>query len=220
MPEGGAADWKALVRERLDLPGISAQQREEIIAELAGHLDDVCAQYRRQGLDESQAVERVIHEIPDWHEFARRIQRARGMEASMNDRIMQLWLPALAGITAILVLPKPVILSLLHAHMNWVLQKHAYVVIEPITWALGAAIGISLSSRAGGGRLARAACGSVLLALLLAVTYEDCHDLSWRSWQMVHVLLPFFGLRALGLLLGTAPLLLRDPRHSAGAAHA
>lgn len=61
MPE-----WNALVRERLHLAGLSPQQQQETIAELEAHLDDLYAECCTQGLSESEAVTRAVHEVVDW----------------------------------------------------------------------------------------------------------------------------------------------------------
>ena len=140
----------------------------------------------------------------------------------MNDRTRQIWLPALAGIAATFLLPQLLIRSIwyTHMHLHLVLHRYAYLVIEPLVWALSAAIGVSLSRRAGGGRFARATCGFVLIAVMVAVTYNDfCRDSYW-DWQTIYGLRWFIGSDALGLLLGTLPFLLPAAPSSAGAAHA
>ena len=43
-------DWNALVRKLLSLAALSPEQRDETIAELASHLDDLCEDYRTHGL--------------------------------------------------------------------------------------------------------------------------------------------------------------------------
>ncbi len=53
-------DWKALVRERLGCLALTPAQREEIAVELAGHLEDLCEEWRAQGLCDSEAIERAL----------------------------------------------------------------------------------------------------------------------------------------------------------------
>ena len=43
------------MRERLNLAELSPAQQDEITAELASHLDELCEKYRTQGLSESEA---------------------------------------------------------------------------------------------------------------------------------------------------------------------
>ena len=97
-------DWNALVRERLSLAALSPEQRDETIAELTSHLDDLCEDYRTHGLSEPEAVTRAIHDVTDWRGLAKTIQRVKRKEEHMNDRIRHLWLPGFVSLTgAVLV---------------------------------------------------------------------------------------------------------------------
>ena len=92
-------DWNELVGDRLDLKSLSQEEQEQTIAELAGHLDDLYSEYRERGLNESEATQRAIHEVTDWHGLAKNIRRAKE-EESVNHRTKQLWLPGLINLTA------------------------------------------------------------------------------------------------------------------------
>jgi hypothetical protein len=98
------ADWNRMVRERLRLVDLTPAEQQEIIAELAGHLEDLYEQYRRQGMSESQAVGRTTDEISNPARLARTIGRAKQQEVNMNDRTKHLWLPGLASLIAAAVL--------------------------------------------------------------------------------------------------------------------
>jgi hypothetical protein len=108
-------DWSKLVRERLNLADLPLAQQDETIAELASHLDDLYA-HRERGLDESEATQRAIQEVPDWRSLARHIQRAK-QEESMNHRTKQLWLPGLINLTIALCVVDARLL-LLDVHMG------------------------------------------------------------------------------------------------------
>ena len=93
-------DWKALVRERMKTVRLPAQQQEEIIAELASHLEDAYDDACSQGLCKAAAIERSLAEVADWQSLSRKIQRAKHREETMNQRTKTLWLPGLISLTA------------------------------------------------------------------------------------------------------------------------
>jgi hypothetical protein len=93
-------DWKALVRERMKTVRLPAQQQEEIIAELASHLEDAYNDACSQGLCKAAAIERSLAEVADWQSLSRKIQRAKHREETMNQRTKTLWLPGLISLTA------------------------------------------------------------------------------------------------------------------------
>jgi len=155
-------DWNALVRERLKFADLSQEQQDETFAELASHLDDLCEEYRTQGLNESEAVTRAIHEVTNWRDLAKTIQRAKREEGSMTDRTMnartkRLWLPGLVSVVIALVLPPLLFMTLtrfgleprvLYAHARYGATMFGF--LELAAWALGGAFGAFLSRRAGG----------------------------------------------------------------------
>jgi hypothetical protein len=96
-------DWNALVRERLGAAATSSVEDEEVIAELAAHLEDLYEQLRGKGVCESDAIERAVGDIGNWRGLAGRICRAKGGEETMNSRTKTLWLPGLIGLTASMV---------------------------------------------------------------------------------------------------------------------
>lgn len=87
------ADWEALVGERLADSSLASEERSEVIAELAGHLEETFEQLRRQGLSEEAAVERALSQVKNWQSLRWKIQQARLKEDVMTDRVKQVWLP-------------------------------------------------------------------------------------------------------------------------------
>ena len=61
------ADWNKVVREGLSLVDLSPAEQKEIIAELAGHLDDLYEQCRRQGTERIPGGPRTRDEIRNRH---------------------------------------------------------------------------------------------------------------------------------------------------------
>jgi len=149
-------DWHKLVSEHLGGLNLEAHERAEVIEELADHLEEAFAEFRRQGLSEEGAAKRCLREFNDWYELGRKIQSARRKENVMYNRVTQLWLPGLVtfilsmGLLALAQIygPKPWILSWGHPPMA--------VVFIPWLFALPlvGAVGAFLSHRAGGSRRA------------------------------------------------------------------
>ncbi len=96
-------DWEEIVRKHIGENEI----HDDVIAELAAHLEEAYVQARARGLTEEDAVGHALQEVDDWCVLAAEIVRARSRneEHSMNEqRNRKLWLPALASITFTAVL--------------------------------------------------------------------------------------------------------------------
>jgi hypothetical protein len=96
-------DWKAVVRERLGDLGLAAPQEETIVAELASHLEEFYEEACAHGFCKSEAIERSLAQVTDWHSLSQQIQRAKHKEAIMNCRTKTLWLPGLISLTSAMV---------------------------------------------------------------------------------------------------------------------
>ncbi len=163
-------NWTELLRERLDLGGLSPQQQEETVAELAGHLDELFDEYRAQGLNESDAVARTLGEVPDWRALAKTIQSAKREEGNMNNRTKHFWLPGLVSLTAANLILMILIRLGLQPHV-YNMRQTAMTVYFPWLAALPlcGALGAYLSRRTGGGRFARVAAGLFPAGIFLAI---------------------------------------------------
>jgi hypothetical protein len=91
-------DWNQLVRERLGKRPLHLppHAQEEVIAELAAHLEEVSQNARANGLTDSAATALALQEVQDWRVLSAQISRARSKEERMNHRTKTLWLPAIA----------------------------------------------------------------------------------------------------------------------------
>jgi hypothetical protein len=148
-------DWDALVRERLAGISLEPQELGEVIAELAGHLEETFEQVRRQGFPEEAAVERALSQVENWQSLRRNIQIVRSKESIMTNRVRQLWMPGFLTLLLSMVLlmviqfigPKPLIVS---AH-GW--RMIAPVAVIYVPWLLSllpiGAMGAYLTGRAG-----------------------------------------------------------------------
>jgi hypothetical protein len=208
-------DWNALVRERLNLTELSPAQQDEITAELASHLDELCEKYRKQGLSESEAVTRAILEVTDWQVLSKRIQRAKHEEGSMtdrtmNDRIRRLWIPGLASTAIALVLPAASLMVLTRIGTGLPSYSHFVISVWPLDAILGGAAGAYLSRRAAGAPTARLASALFPVAVLvIAICFVSgfvalAHILFGAYQSMPWILLG----RPLGLLVLHSTLLL------------
>jgi FtsH-binding integral membrane protein len=86
-------DWKKLVRDRLATLNLPPSAKNEVIAELAAHLEEIYEQVHKTCATDAAAVERTLQEIDNWRVLARNIRRAKSEEESMNHRTKSLlWL--------------------------------------------------------------------------------------------------------------------------------
>jgi hypothetical protein len=151
-------DWEALVGEQFAAISLEPEERREVIAELAGHLEETFEQLRRQGLSEEAATEHALSQVKNWQSLRRKIQQARMKEDVMTDRVKQVWLPGFLTLFLSMMLlmaiqffgPKPLVLS---PH-GWRVMAPMAVIYVP--WLLClvpiGAMGAYLSSWAGASR--------------------------------------------------------------------
>jgi hypothetical protein len=163
-------DWEALVRERVAGISLEPEELREVIAELAGHLEETFEQLRRQGVTEVDAVERTFSQVKNWQSLSRKIQIARCKENIMTNRVRQVWLPGFLMLFLSMILltviqfigPKPLFVSI----RGWRMTAPVAVIYVP--WLLSllpiGAIGAYLASRAGASR--RATLLSIMFPVL------------------------------------------------------
>ena len=91
-------DWKELVCGRMSGLALPPGERDEVIRELAAHLEECYAQACSEGMSDDEAVNVALREIPevkDWRVLAADICGAK-QETAMNDRKKNVWLPGIA----------------------------------------------------------------------------------------------------------------------------
>src|SRR5271169_5182248 len=162
-------DWEAPVNEQFAAISLEPEERREVIAELAGHLEERFEQLCGQGLSETAAVERALSQVKNWHSLRRRIQKARMKEDVMTDRVKQIWLPGFLTLFLSMILlmliqffgPQPVIVST----SGWRMTAPVAVIYVPwlLSLLLIGAIGAYLAGRAG------ASPRAMLLSILFPV---------------------------------------------------
>lgn len=96
-------DWNAIVRDRLLRLDLPAKERQEVVTELAAHLEDLYEEQMRNGISEAKAGENVTSEIVRWRKLAKDIHSAKLKEGTMNARTKQLWLPGLVSLATSMI---------------------------------------------------------------------------------------------------------------------
>jgi hypothetical protein len=146
-------DWQKLVREQLAGSDLGHQEEDEVVAELAGHLEEAFESFCREGISEQDATRRALTQVADWNALRRGIYIARNKEDNMEPRVTRFWLPGLLGFALAMILDvassrfdsHPLVLSLdrgtpvLRLHISWIFAL-----------LLVGAIAAYLSRRAGG----------------------------------------------------------------------
>jgi hypothetical protein len=148
-------DWKSLIEQRLGKLKLPKSQREEVVNELAAHLEDLTEDEKACGFCDTGSTVKALCESTDWPNLARKIQKSKRDSYALNQRSRTFWLPAL--------------ITLSGAEFFWaILMRRAFfgfprIVHQPIlflaTLPLIGALGACTSKRGGGGRIARMAAG-------------------------------------------------------------
>jgi hypothetical protein len=164
-------DWKELVRQRMSSAGSSCDLKEEIIAELAAHLEETYAAALSQGSTEKAAVEFALQEVNDWHVLAANIRQAKSEGGIVNDRTRNLWLPGIASLLGASLLLLILQRTSYQPRLMW-FGHMAMLFYWP--WLAGlpafGALGAYLSKRAHGSKRTRLVAG-LSPALVLFATF-------------------------------------------------
>jgi len=150
-------DWEALVEHRLRCIELDANERAEVVAELAGHLEEVCNEWRKRGVSKEDAVQRTLLQVENWQNLSRLIQAARSKENIMTNRVKRFWFPAL--VTMLLTMGLLMLIQVFGPNPWLVSRKSGWTYVAPVAviylpWLLSlpliGAMGAYLSLRAGG----------------------------------------------------------------------
>jgi hypothetical protein len=206
-------DWAALVRERLHSLNLPPNEVQEVIAELAAHLEDLYEEQLKQGCSEAEARQRVANnEVGAWRPLAKRIQRIKRKEETMNPRTKHFWLPGLVSLTTAMLLLRPLIANSTEPRLLGRSPLETVLLPWLLLLPLCGAAGAYLSRRSGGNVTARLVAGLfptiALLALGLILVPARLVTFAHPEWRYgfialaVAVVFP-----SAALLLGTAPFL-------------
>jgi len=89
-------DWKKLVQARLATLNLPPSAKEDVVAELAAHLEDSAAADRATNESVSPALAHIR-----WCQLANAIEHSKREEGTMSHRTKTLWLPATAILFAV-----------------------------------------------------------------------------------------------------------------------
>jgi hypothetical protein len=213
-------DWRKFLAQRLGKLGSSSGEQDEILNELASHMDELYEELKADGMDDSDATARVLAELAEGRGLGRRIRIAK--EGAMNDRTRQFWVPGLASLFAASVFLTVFAKVSYLPHMLVVrsgvalMMYPAWLVAQPIFGAIGA----YFSRRAGGNRTARIfaalspsialfalICIGVIVQLVMAGLGKPSDIGSMGSLAFVRAI--FFALivPSIALFLGALPFL-------------
>ena len=220
-------DWRPLVHERLNGRGLSPAQKDEIVAELAAHLEDLYEDAHNQGMSESDSVRRALDDVSDWGRLYRRIRHSKQEDTQMNFRTKSFWIPGFASLVAatgtLMIMNKMGIEPRIVWYGTKVgLQLYPlWLLVLPVYGALGA----YLSKLANGqlnARLAAALFPVIALFVFFCVGIPASlvvdHHLPWRTYSLAFAQVTFNWvlLPAVFLLLGALPFLRNSQRREAG----
>jgi hypothetical protein len=211
-------DWNRLISERMGTSTLSREVRDEVVAELATHLEELYQACRAHGANESQAIETALSQAVDWQELGREISDAKNEEDGMNDRSKQFWLPGLVTLTA------SMLWLMLLQRWNWRPETTlaygspplAPYLIWLITQPVFGAAGAYFSCRNGGSRLARLAAGmfpsiamlGLLIFIALAGFFVERNPFLWKHpAYFALIVFPWAIFPALALSIGVLPFL-------------
>ncbi|HSZ00398.1 MAG TPA: hypothetical protein VK788_12935 [Terriglobales bacterium] len=206
MHDESTPDWKVLVRERLLPLGLPEQEEQQVVAELAAHLEDCYEEQIETGVSESAACETKLNELFETRRLAKNIQRAKYKEELMNPRTKQLWLPSLVSLTA--AMGSLMILILISLQPRFLGRSPLQMVLLPWLALLpfcGAA-GAWLSRRGGADLVARVVSGLFPMIVLFSLVGTL---IVTRLIVLARPHLPFISIWiALGIILPSAALLI------------
>jgi len=227
-------DWREIARQRLTPLALDAKRQEEIIVELAGHLEDLYSDLVRQGKSEVEAVQSALSIAVDWEELRREIQLAANEEVIMNYRLgpagkrrfKTLWLPgaftiALSGVLLrLLQIP-----SAPSPHVFWPQHDMPFIIYWQwfVCLPLVGGIGAYWSRHAGGKLLERALAASFPALALMCFPGLMLNFVLLFHWIVYHdsllvpsalFLLGWVVLPGAALLLGALPFLRGDAGES------
>lgn len=161
-------DWEKLVSGRLAQLALDERERQEVVAELAAHLEEIYEAFRQKGASHDDAIRGALLQVNDWNKLRQEIYVARTKENAMNVRTSRLWVPSFVTLVASVITlvgfaflglkPGPFGSQAHHeiwwGHLVGGIASGPYMVNEYTVWLMGlpliGALGAGLSRRAGG----------------------------------------------------------------------
>jgi hypothetical protein len=92
------------IRERIESHRLPQAHRDEVISELAAHLEEDYYDARSRGLTDTEAFAIARREVEDWRVLAADIRRTKSEEDEMNARTKSLRSPGMLGLAGASIL--------------------------------------------------------------------------------------------------------------------
>lgn len=92
-------DWEEIVGQRLERMKLEPEERQEVIAEVAAHLEECYQELCVAGSPDPEGY--TLAQVPDWKALGRRIQRSK--EGAMNQAVRIVLCGLLTGTVAVLL---------------------------------------------------------------------------------------------------------------------
>lgn len=209
-------DWRPFVEQRFAMVNLDPDQRAEVVAELASHLEEIYEALHGSGVSERQAIDQALAEVADWDVLVRRIERAK-REDKVNQRTRSIWIPGLLTAALGTVALAGVQRAGLQPHIVWLRSGLAFMLYVPwlISLPFIGAFGAYASRRVGGGIGERISSGlfpafAIVCSLCVAAVYAVVIDHVASHFMALGVtifLLNWVVLPAAALLIGALPFL-------------
>ncbi len=210
-------DWRALIAGHLGVARLSSEEHDEVVTELANHLQDFFEAALSAGVAEAEAIQQALQELGNTDRLGFRIYAAKHEEDRMNQRTKSFWLPGLITLTGSLGW------LLILQSRNWPISGALFHAAPPVTpfviWIctlpIFGALGTYLSKRAGGSIQARLGVagfpsivmmGLLVSVLLFASFVERNPFVREHSAGVILIFLPWVVLPAIALLTGSLVL--------------
>lgn len=210
-------DWRKFLQSKLAGLRLESGAREDVIEELAAHLEEAYEGLSGQGMAEELAAQQAMLQVTDWKALQRSIYAAKKKEEQMPNRVRQVWFPGLLTLTLSMGL-----LTILLKHrlepqiVSWDgTETILFYVPWLLTLPLFGALGACLSSRAGGSTkailfagvfpvLPLAACLFVILPLSFVLDRDVAH--AFRIAAFLRALIEWILVPGAALLMGALPV--------------
>ena len=213
-----APDWRQLAAQRLGRLKLAPEERREVIAEVAAHLDDCYRELCAAGSPDPEGY--ALARVPDWKALGRKIQASKEDPMNFPRRVFVPGLMALVLAQALMSTSHHLLVPLFGVPTAWQFKWSvpAYYVPWLLALPLAVALGSWLSRRAGGrpGQRFTAAlfpaffAPVAMVALVIRVTFfvpqDALETFNFFEWLLAWVLLPALacGIGAMPLLSGAA----------------
>jgi hypothetical protein len=66
-------DWEKLVSRRLAQLALDERERQEVVGELAGHLEEIYEDFRQKGASQDHAIRGALLQVENWNKLRQEI---------------------------------------------------------------------------------------------------------------------------------------------------